>query len=175
MQTINKKQAIAAVLLILIAMSTIAYATLTFGVTVVIEDVNVKLVGVTISPKIPKRTVYQVEYTDGKNGLNITGLSNLAVNDVLRIRVELLVDKALADAVRNIVIVIDTDGISGFGSSDTILTLNNPWREFDYTVTGTEPTGKKNFPVAVLIVTGDKPLTSGSFNVIGSVVGFLPA
>jgi hypothetical protein len=172
MKSLNKRHVIAAALLIAISLSTAAYATITLGVGVTIEDVDVSLVGVEITPKIPARTVYTKAYTDGASGLNVTGLANLATGDTLQIRVEVLVTELLADSVRNLIVVVDTEDDADFDTSDTIITMNNPWREFTYTVTGSESAGTKNFRVAVLITTGDTPVTSGSFNVIGSVVGF---
>jgi hypothetical protein len=175
MKSLNKKHMIAAALLIVISLSTVAYATVSLGVGVTIEYVDVSLVGVTISPNIPARTIYTKAYTNGASGLNVTGLTNLTAGDVLQIRIEVLVTENLGNAVRNLIVVVDTEDDADFDTSDTIITMNNPWREFTYTVTGSESAGTKNFRVAVLITTGDTPVTSGSFNVIGSVVGFTAA
>jgi len=45
---------------------------------------------------------------------------------VLRIRVELIMNRALSDGVRNMLVILDTNDDGNFNLSDTMLTMNNP-------------------------------------------------
>jgi len=50
---VHRKRVFAAVLLIAVALTTVAYASLSFGVDVAIDEVSVSLVGVAVSLNIP--------------------------------------------------------------------------------------------------------------------------
>jgi len=162
----TSKQVIIAALLISIALSATAYATLTLSsVTVNIDDVKVEFNTNKISGiHVPHRAVFEREFT---NGLKITGLGNLKSGDVLTIRVELIADSYLAGAVRNIVVKVNK------GSSNKgILTLNKPWADFTYTLTDTDVTsGKVYFDIQVIVAAGDRAISSASLTLTGSVVG----
>ncbi len=171
------KQVIAAVLLIAVALSTVGYADATFGTSVTTVNVSISA-NLSNPPTIPKRTTWATSIT---NGLTLSGLGNLQENDELRIRVELVVDRTLAESVRNIIVVIDNNdvgsnkgqGDNSYTTADTILTLNKPWSEFNYTVQNGD--SEKSWNVYVIIMAGDKTVSSGTFTIIGSVIAFTPS
>ena len=174
MEGVDRKTVAAAALLFIAAFSAIAYATVSFGVSVSAPVINVTAEGLPLSVTVPARTVWQKEYTGADEGLKLDGLNNLAENDTLRVRVELLVDKGLSQA-RNVIVIIDTDVDGDFDTSDTIVTLNRPWAEFEYTITSGDVTaGNKYFGIALIISAGWRSV-SGSFTVVGTVVGYTPA
>jgi len=128
----SKKQVLAAAMLAAIAITAIAYATITtnsFGISA--ESVTVKLNTFTL--KIPAPGGAYTTDRTGDDALKITFPSALA-SQTVRLRAELVVDGELYQKLRAL-----TVKVGPVNSPKAILTLNNPWDEFTDSVPSASP------------------------------------
>jgi hypothetical protein len=162
MQTINKKRVFATVALMIIAVTTIAYAQLLLGVvTVTTEE------AVTIAPQVD---TFPARSTGNKTYDNMITLNFLkggfAANDSVRVRVELVVDDPrIHEGFTSLVIEI----LNATDSIKSTLTLNTPYGEFAETVPN--PVAAKSYNVKIIFATGETELTDVPFKLSATIIG----
>jgi hypothetical protein len=163
MQKINKKRVFATVALMVIAVTTIAYAQLLLGaVTVTTEE------AVTIASwadTFPARSTGNKTYSD-KMTLNFSK-GGFVANDSVRVRVELVVDDPrIHEGFTSLVIEI----LDAADAIKSTLTLNTPYDEFEETVP--DPVAAKSYKVKIIFATGETELTDVPFKLSATIIGF---
>lgn len=163
MQTISKKRVFATVALIIIAVTTLAYAQLLLGVvTVTTEE------AVTIASQVdtfPARSTGNRTY-DNMITLNFSK-GGFVANDTVRVRIELVVDDPrIHEGFTSLVIEIlnATDAIK------STLTLTSPYGEFEETVPN--PVAATSYKVKIIFATGETELTNIPFKLSATILGF---
>jgi len=162
MQAINKKKVFAAVALMAIALTTIAYAQLLLGIVTVTTEEAVDVTS--WSDTFPARSTGNTTYSDAMT-LNFSK-GGFTAGDSVRVRVELVVDDArIYEGFLSLVIrVLDA------GTAKATLTLTTPHDEFAETVP--TPVAAKSYSVELVFATGETELTNVSFKLSATIMGF---
>jgi hypothetical protein len=141
----SRSRIIAAAVMALIAITTIAYATISAGsIGINPEDINISYPSPSINIYVPKGGVSSYSGT-----ITIKASSSITV----RFRAEIIVDDALYRDLRSLIVRIkDGTGVKAR------LTLSQPWDEFDLTLSTNVPV---NLDVYVVVAAGSSD-ASGS-------------
>lgn len=163
MQTISKKKVFAAVVLMAIALTTIAYAQLLLGVVTVTTEEAVTIAS--WSDTFPARSTGNKTYDD-KMTLNFSK-GGFAANDVVRVKVELVIDDPrIHEGFTSLVVQV----LNSSDSAKATLTLSTPYDEFEETVPS--PVAAISYKVKIVFATGEKELTDVSFKLSATIIGF---
>lgn len=163
MQTISKKRVFATVVLIIIAVTTIAYAQLLLGVVTVTTEEAVTIASQ--ADTFPARSTGNRTY-DNMITLNFSKGGFIA-NDSVQVRIELVVDDPrIYEGFTSLVIEIlnSTDAIK------STLTLSTPYDEFVETVPN--PAAATSYKVKIIFATGETELTDVTFKLSATIIGF---
>lgn len=170
MQKINKKRVFATVALMIIAVTTIAYAQMTMGtLTVTTTDLAAVSVGSMSLGTIPNRSAASKIFD---NATTITTGDSSFVGVNATVKCEVLVGNAdILKAFRSLVIEIRvSDGVANTagGTVKARLSLNSPYDEFELTLPDVASPAK--YDVVVTCNTGEKTLTSATFSLSVDIV-----
>ena len=158
---ISKRQVFAAVALIAIAMTTIAYAQLLTGtITVTTEEVvSVKTTTVTFPARgVFNRTVSEVIKLDFTKG-------GFQAGDEVLVKVELVIDDPTIHELRSLVVKIKD---ASTGAVVAVLTLGTPYDEFEVTVPDSRV---MKYDADIIAATGGKAV-SMKFRLSASIIGW---
>jgi hypothetical protein len=160
----NKKQVFAAVALMALAMTTIAYANLVLSAVTVTTEEAVTVSSITGT--FPARSAGARTYAD-KVTLDFTK-GGFAADDSVLVRVELVVDDPdIYKGFKSLVLQVKEGDVV-----ETTLTLNTPYGVFTETVG--DPVAAKNYDVKIIFATDKEALTDVAFKLSASIIGFGP-
>jgi len=160
---VGKRRPLVALALILIALITLGYASYSMGaITVEVKELATISYGSLALGKLPKDSAGTKTVS---NGLSLTYQDAAFASKDVTIKIELIVSDAdMFRGFKSFVVLIK-DG----GTVKAILTMNNPYGEFTYTITtGTET---KDYDIQIIYATGNTAITiSGTDLQLGTTV-----